>query len=781
MYLDEIKAIQIASSPSANEQKLSYRPDLEGRVHVYSQGKDEVSIVNSESYQDFGEVYKSYVWVRKAIKVISDAIKPRVIKVLDKEGQEISMHPIAELFQYVNDTEYAHDLWEKWVVDKMLGGECFFEFVMNNSGNRPVEIWARGPEEVLVVPDISQERIFYPRVAGYRYIVDEETLIEPHLIWHDKFLNPLNRWRGLSVIAAVRMGIIIDIFSQSWSQTFLKRGARPDWALIAPEGLTPTEKEELTDMLLEKFGGLSGWHTPMILEQGVTDIKSLNWTPKDTEWLAQRKISRDEVGGMFGVPDALMGYGVEAYDNSERIDANTMFFWRFTAKPLIDSRDQALTNFFTKHHKLLSNGERVVTDLSGVAVLQEDHDKKRGLFSTYWGAGVPFDVLNEHFGLELPEFDGSDQGYLPTSVQPANQSGVRRTEPPQQAFDIEQISEKVVAALIGKMKRTVVDVPPTIIVEREKHQARFAALLKKSFQSMQLEILSNLRNSTSKAVSFEAADSYEKAAESFLEANLLENRADIKQIVKQEVDKRVKGEWKTESEVNEAFSVLKSTPFANALAIQIMASILKNATKFELGDEAIDPLLNRFHRDFERLILRAVRNSISQSSFEEEAQSILLPESREAFEIGADIPSGEEWEREEEEAHSEEYILVVAAIATLSSEIYEQNRYAANESQTQAEAEQKARNRVINWVAGVALFYTIGQIWNRLNPFMVFILGTAIDHCETCLRLHGQVHRSLDWRLSGLYPRSRRLACGGWRCDCRLVKDEDAQSPTGEF
>jgi hypothetical protein len=49
------------------------------------------------------------------------------------------------------------------------------------------------------------------------------------------------------------------------------------------------------------------------------------------------------------------------------------------------------------------------------------------------------------------------------------------------------------------------------------------------------------------------------------------------------------------------------------------------------------------------------------------------------------------------------------------------------------------------------------------------------DHCETCADLNGQIH-PLSWFVdNGFIPQqtgSPTLACGGWRCQCRIVDPE---------
>lgn len=62
-----------------------------------------------------------------------------------------------------------------------------------------------------------------------------------------------------------------------------------------------------------------------------------------------------------------------------------------------------------------------------------------------------------------------------------------------------------------------------------------------------------------------------------------------------------------------------------------------------------------------------------------------------------------------------------------------------------------------------------GILSANANGMYLFSLGTTEEHCKTCLRLDGQVHRFKDWVRRDLLPKSDKLACGGWKCDCGIT------------
>jgi len=62
--------------------------------------------------------------------------------------------------------------------------------------------------------------------------------------------------------------------------------------------------------------------------------------------------------------------------------------------------------------------------------------------------------------------------------------------------------------------------------------------------------------------------------------------------------------------------------------------------------------------------------------------------------------------------------------------------------------------------------YTTGMLSADANGMYQWDLGAAVEHCKTCLRLDGQIHRLKDWMRRGLWPGCDKLICKGFRCTC---------------
>jgi HK97 family phage portal protein len=400
---------------------MSQHDDLSDREHIWSVRQLDEAIQKSH-YGRAKDDYAQHVWVQKAVKIWADSIGPLQIQVLRKDTV-LQDHPLVDLLGAPNPAMSRSDVWRQWAVDMALGGECGFEAVRGAGGNI-VQLYPRQPDFFHVRAVRGRERYF--EVA--EYVLDPTSLhpytLPPDDFLHFKFYNPLNPFRGLPPAAAVRMSILIDTLIQSWSRMFFRNNARPDFAVIAPQGITPEEKLAIVDALTIRYGSVEQSHKPIVLEQGVQDIKPFAFPRKDLEWMQQRRLNRDEIGAIWGVPDEIMGYGRDTYEN---FDTAERVLWTLTLINLTNFRDEHLTRY-CRRQGLLARGQRVATDLSRVWALRRAAAVQLLDAKTLFDMGVPFNVLDEKLGLGIGPVEGGDVGHV-GSTNPFGTSGGSKPAP----------------------------------------------------------------------------------------------------------------------------------------------------------------------------------------------------------------------------------------------------------------------------------------------------------------------------------------------------------------
>lgn len=84
---------------------------------------------------------------------------------------------------------------------------------------------------------------------------------------------------------------------------------------------------------------------------------------------------------------------------------------------------------------------------------------------------------------------------------------------------------------------------------------------------------------------------------------------------------------------------------------------------------------------------------------------------------------------------------------------------------------EQADSRAEMWSnKSVQASYDLALISVDKNGMYEWALGNTEKHCDTCKRLAGQRHRMREWNARDLLPKSSKLDCGGYQCDCRLEK-----------
>ena len=86
-----------------------------------------------------------------------------------------------------------------------------------------------------------------------------------------------------------------------------------------------------------------------------------------------------------------------------------------------------------------------------------------------------------------------------------------------------------------------------------------------------------------------------------------------------------------------------------------------------------------------------------------------------------------------------------------------------------SESEQ-SRKPILWFNKSIAPLFEAGKASADKNGMYEWVLGNTEEHCRDCVKLDGQRHRMKTYYAKGIIPQSDVLECGGWHCDCRLVK-----------
>jgi len=77
--------------------------------------------------------------------------------------------------------------------------------------------------------------------------------------------------------------------------------------------------------------------------------------------------------------------------------------------------------------------------------------------------------------------------------------------------------------------------------------------------------------------------------------------------------------------------------------------------------------------------------------------------------------------------------------------------------------------RIPMWVNRYSNIQNIARMMACGDEKLKWVMHPLKEHCPDCLMLDGRVYRASVWRTTGWEPKSRDLACGGYKCGCEFV------------
>lgn len=158
------------------------------------------------------------------------------------------------------------------------------------------------PDELWVVPyKYVQEERDHRGLIGFNVIIEGRTYpLLPSDVIH--IPHPMG---GRSPIEPLRRTAALEEASIDWQLNTLEQSGTPNGAWTTDKKLDPTTLPRLRAQLENIHGGPAN-RAFGIFDQGL-DFKAISRTAVDTELIGQRKLSREEVAGAYGIPAPMIG------------------------------------------------------------------------------------------------------------------------------------------------------------------------------------------------------------------------------------------------------------------------------------------------------------------------------------------------------------------------------------------------------------------------------------------------------------------------------------------
>lgn len=368
----------------------------------------------------------SYVsWVYASVKARSRDVAKlslHLYKVTNrKTGEivEITDHQVLSLLRSVNPFMSLKQLLENTQAYKDLTGEAFWYLQRaNDKPSGPItQIWILRPDYMEIKTNSDGF------ISGYVYKVPGQGPINLEIsqVIHHKTFNPINPYRGMSVVSAAAVTIDTDSYAEEYNKNFFRNSAVPDAILSTEQKLSDEQVKRMRSQWDATYGSTRNSHKVAILEGGL-ELTPFALSQKDMEFLAGQNFTRDKILAIFEVPKSRLGMteGVSV-SNAE---ATINIYLKYLVRPLMEEMKDVLSEFLLPLYPDAKDMFFQIDDPVPEDVNSE-MTRLKGMFEI--GAITPNEIRSEQGYDEIP---GLDRFYLPTSVSPVSEDGTLESSDP---------------------------------------------------------------------------------------------------------------------------------------------------------------------------------------------------------------------------------------------------------------------------------------------------------------------------------------------------------------
>ena len=355
-------------------------------------------------------------WVYACVKARAQdfaRIQLHLYRTIDRdtgEVEEIKDHNVLSLMRKVNSWMTRRQLFEYTQAYRDLAGEAFWLLVRANGkpDGEILQIWLLRPDWIQILPDPSL------MIRGYRYMVPGYAPIDfmPSEIIHFKEFNPVDIYRGLSVVGAAAVTIDSENFAEQYNRKFFENSATPSAVLKTEQKLDTKLKNRMREEWQNEFGGRDKAHRIAILEGGL-ELQPYSVSQRDMEFLQGQQYSRDKIMAIFQTPKTVLGMteGVTV----SNADATDYVFQKRVVLPLMEKFRDDINEFLLPQYKDL---EDCFFDFESPVpqMLETELLKYEKLFNI---GAMTQNEIRQAQGMD--EEPGLDTYYLPLNMQPIAQ------------------------------------------------------------------------------------------------------------------------------------------------------------------------------------------------------------------------------------------------------------------------------------------------------------------------------------------------------------------------
>lgn len=215
----------------------------------------------------------------------------------DGDREKASDHPLYDVLQYqANPLQTAMEFREMMQAAVLLRGNAYAEIIRDGAG----QVTALAPLQQVSVLQLDSGRLAYDvsvRGTMRRFLQDE--------ILHLRHRSE-NGKTGISPLTASRETIELAMIERDHGTATFANGAKLSGILKFPQMLKKEQRDSLKASWDTQHAGAANAGKTAILDNGV-EYQTVSMSMEDSEYLASRQFSVEEIARLFRVPPTVIG------------------------------------------------------------------------------------------------------------------------------------------------------------------------------------------------------------------------------------------------------------------------------------------------------------------------------------------------------------------------------------------------------------------------------------------------------------------------------------------
>ena len=374
--------------------------------------------------------YQQVVWVYRAIGALAEQVSNIPFRFSSAQGsgeQVIGSGPLVEFYERPHPQINRFQYWELRVIWLMLRGECFRIPIYEGGAFAESALPGRLKSVVILDPARFQHIVEDNRLVGWRYVdysrnspLSSQVFL-PEEVWHEKLPNPFDFWRGMPPLAVASTAAATDHAASMFMKGIIENNGDVGTVLRTTEQLDPEQREQLLAALRERKRRAGTADRPVLLWAGAEVV-----TPKlssgDLQFLENRKFSCTEICAAFGVPEEII-----TTTNAAKYDVMAGARLNFIENRVVPlcRRLEAEEAVTVKAIDPNADGWFDTEDHPVLAAARRD---RLAAARTGFEMGIPFNELNRSFALGFKPLPWGEQGYVPSTMQPAGTASAAKPQ-----------------------------------------------------------------------------------------------------------------------------------------------------------------------------------------------------------------------------------------------------------------------------------------------------------------------------------------------------------------